>query len=539
MTCPRRRQTGAISAIAAFTLGLALTLAALSVDLGHLFWAKRDLQKAVDLASLSAVTDLSAATTTAQQIATANGFDPNASGHTLGVTTGIYDEDKRTFSAGGAADAQNAVQVTATESVAYFFLPGAYTVQATAMATREPIAGFSLGSFLARINTTDPNLLNGTLGGLLGGHLNLTLAGYEGLAAANVSLLGLSAGLGLGTVNKLLAANVTLGQLLDGAISALNAQGNSSAALTLGMLKAAVSATLPPIAVGDLLKVEAGNPESAADAQVNVLQLITLAAQIANVNSGNLIKVPSLGVTIPPILGIVGATTSLAMTMIEKPSIAIGPAKQDSSGNWVTRAHSGQLRVRLNVALTVNLAGLVGLNVNLPIYIEGGSADAALTGIQCKVPKEDSVVTIQTQPQLLAAYIGTVSDGAMSNRSSPVTVAPATIATVKVLVLEIPVTAQASVNLQNPGQTLNFNGPFDYNNTQTVAGSGLGLGGLLNSHLTLSASGDSLLSLISGLLGSVLDGLILNPLLSLLGIELGGGDVTAFYLNCGTARLVQ
>lgn len=535
----RHRQAGAISAIAVVALGLALTLAALSVDLGYVFWVKRDLQKAADLAALSAVTDLSNANTVARQIALANGFNPDTAGNTLTVTPGVYDEDRRSFSAGGVADAQNAAQVTVSTTVPYFFLLGSHVVQATGMAARQPIAGFFLGSFLARIGSTDPNLLNGTLGGLLGGPLSLDVLSYQGLAAANVSLLGLSAGLGLGTVDELLAANVTLGQLLDAAISALNAQGNSSAALSLGSLRAAVSATLPPIAVGDLLKVEAGNPESAATAQVNALQLVTLAAQIANVNSGSLIST-GLALNIPGV-----ASVSLALATVDKPSIAIGPAKQDGTGAWVTRAHAAQIRLRLRLTLLGAVSGGV---VNLPLYIEGGGADASLTGIQCKVPKDSSVVTIQTQPQVLAAYIGNVSDAAMQNHSAPVTVTKAALLNL----LLVRVDGYAKVPLQGAGETLQFNGPFDYNNTQTVAGSGLGLGGLLNSNLVLTPvllglplplPLGGILSALTGLLGAVLgpvlDGLLLDPILSLLGIQLGGSDVTAFYLNCGTARLVQ
>jgi len=200
----------------------------------------------------------------------------------------------------------------------------------------------------------------------------------------------------------------------------------------------------------------------------------------------------------------------------------------------------------------VDLLSLVGLDVNLPLYIEGGGANADLTAIQCKLPKDDSEVTIQTQPQVLAAYIGEVGDAAMSDTATPVVVSPAVIATVKILMINIPISAQATVPLQNPGQVLKFNGPFDYNNTQTAADSSLGLGGLLNSDIQLSTPGGlsglvlgllspiltALLNLVGGLLGPVLDGLLIDPLLSLLGIELGGGDVTAFFLDCTAPQLV-
>ena len=58
----QQQQKGVISVLAAVALGAAIVVAALAVDLGHVFWVKRDLQKAADLASLSAVTNLSQAT---------------------------------------------------------------------------------------------------------------------------------------------------------------------------------------------------------------------------------------------------------------------------------------------------------------------------------------------------------------------------------------------------------------------------------------------------------------------------------------------
>ena len=55
----------------------------------------------------------------------------------------------------------------------YFWLYGGErTVQATAISAREAIAAFSLGSFIARLDTShDSALLNGVLGGLLGSRI--------------------------------------------------------------------------------------------------------------------------------------------------------------------------------------------------------------------------------------------------------------------------------------------------------------------------------------------------------------------------------
>lgn len=528
--------------MAAAALGVSIIVAALAVDLGHIFWVKRDLQKAADLASLSALTGLDQATAIAQQIAKENNFDyqNDATANSLTVTAGVYDWTSRAFSAGGAAAALNSVQVTVGTTVSYFFMPGSFRVEATATAASDAVAGFSLGSFIASLNTADSSLLNGVLGGLLGGAVDLNLVGYQGLAAGSVTLAQLQTALGLGTLDEVLSANLTLAELLAASITALNNKGDAAslnAANILGSLQAAVSSSLS-LRVGELLKVDTGKPQSAANAEVNLLQMLLLGAELANANSSSFINVP-LAVSVPGI-----ASINLKMAMVDKPSIAIGPARRGDDGEWVTKAHAAQVRLRLDLTLLGAVGGGV---VRLPIYIEGGAADAALTGIQCRAPKDDSLVTIQTQPQLLTAYIGEVSDAAMQNHSAPVTVNDATLVNVPGLVR---ITGRASVPVQSPAQELVFNGPFNSSNTQTAAGTSLGIGGLLQSGLhldtqvlglTLPVVGalleSTLSTLLGGILGPVLDG-VLDPLLSLLGLRLGGADVTAFHLNCGVPQLV-
>lgn len=151
----QQRQQGAISVLAAVALGVSIAVAALALDLGHVFWLKRDLQKAADLASLSAVTSLSDATAIARSIALANNFDYQnaATANNLTVTTGIYNWTSRTFVPGGAAASLNSVEVTAKTTVPYFFRPGSLTIQASAVAARkEPTADFTAESFLAGID---------------------------------------------------------------------------------------------------------------------------------------------------------------------------------------------------------------------------------------------------------------------------------------------------------------------------------------------------------------------------------------------------
>lgn len=506
--------------MAAFFLSLALVLGALAVDLGHLFWTKRELQKAADLASLSAVTDLSNADDIARKIAEANGLDAHLSGSTLTATVGVYDETNRSFASGGEVTSQNAVEVTINRSEPYFFLPGSQALQAKAVAVRTPIASFSLGTFLGRVDAQSSPVLNAVLGGLLGGAVSLDILGYQGLAAANVSLMGLSTGLGLGTVNELLNANVTIGELLDATIAALTAKGDAvslTAAGTLGTVKASVSSALS-LRVGDLLKVDQNNPEAAASAEVNVLQLLTLGAQVAN--GGVALDLGGVGLNLGALLNL-----GLKLQLSGEPDIAIGPARQDTSGNWVTRAHSGQVGVDLDLSV---LGGLV----HLPIRVEAAAADAELIGARCEVPWENSTVTVRTQPQLLKLSI---PQGKILNLG----------------LAWVEVTSPIEIEIPGAGQDLVFHPPFDA--TQQTAS--LGLGGQLQS--ALSAPGKlkmggllflldalglgnivlAILNVLGVVLTPLLDG-VLGSLLSLLGVSLGGADVTVHSLTCGVPRLV-
>lgn len=435
---------------------------------------------------------------------------------------GVYDETARSFTPGGEVTAQNAVKVILTRSEPYFFFPGAQDFQVEAVAVRTPIAGFSLGTFLGRVDTNSSPVLNAVLGGLLGGAVNLDILGYQGLAAANVSLLGLRTALGLGTVNELLDANVTLGELLDATVAVLTAKGDVvslTAAGTLGTVRASVSPALH-LQVGELLKVDVGNPEAAASAEVNVLQLLTLGAQVANGSTA--LSLGGVGLNLGALLHL-----GLDLQLSGQPDIAIGPARQDENGDWVTQAHSAQ------VVLDLDLSVLGGL-VHLPLRVEAAAADAELIGAHCAVPWEDSTVTVRTQPQLLKVSI---PQGKILNLLG---------------LAWVEVTSPIEITIPGAGQDLVFHPPFDSTRQAAI----LGVGGLLQSALSASGKlqmggllslleilglGDIVLAILNVLgvvLTPLLDG-VLGSLLSLLGVSLGGADVTVHSLTCGVPRLVQ
>jgi len=524
-----KRQQGAISILAALSIGVVIIVAALALDLGRVYWVKRDLQKAADLASMSAVSALNNPDmdmyAIAQRVVTENYQDATVDS----VIVGVYDWPNYVYAPGGAVDAQNAVQVNVSKQVKYYFQPGSLLVTASATSAQDAIAGFSMGSFVARLNTADSALLNAVVGGLLGGSINLDLVSYQGLAAANITLAGIQAALNLGTVDEVLNAD-----LLGASIAALQRNGDPtslSAANTLLTLQAAM-ATDRLVTVGNVVKPDPDMPSSALNVDLNVLQLLQMGAMVAN--GGHFIDIPNLGVSLGGLGGV-----GLKLSVIQPPSIAIGPARKGSDGKWVTRAHAAQIRLKLNLDLN-----LLAINVHLPIYLEAGAADAALTRIQCRLPKDDSAVTISVNPQLLSVYLGEVDDTVMQNTTDPVTVTEATLVNVLGLIW-IKGYAYAPIG-GGTSRDLVFNGPFDQYNNQSTASLGIGSQlaakasqpGSLKIHLILfTFDAGPLIDAILNVLNSLLDAL-LDPLLSLLGVSLGGADVTAFYLDCGVPQLV-
>lgn len=549
------RQRGGISIIAVVSLSTLLAVALLAVDLGNLFYTKRHLQSVADNAALSAVNDLDHAAAIASNTAALNHFPKNAD-DTLVAVTGRYDEStpdhdfEGTFTPGGDPDLQNAVQVTVTTRQPLFFLFGSREIKASATATRSDIAGFTVGSGLLDLDTRRSALLNALLGKLLGTMLNLDAAAYRGLATAYVRLIDLVEAHGhVGTVDELLNADISIAELLEITAEAVNKKGvvdlgvgvrdpNEVLQELLGLSVSSLNLKL-----GDLLDVALPEREAAATANLNVLQLITVAAQVAN--GSHFIDLP-VAINLPGLVEI-----GLGMTLTEPPSIAIGRAGKDADGNWRTRAHTAQGRIKLDLRLLGALDPLVGIHV--PLYIEAARGDAWLESIECRAPRDDSTVTIGATSSLASVYVGEVNADAMTNTTSPATVETATLLNVLGL---ITVKAKLGIDLPGAGDTLEFNGPFDGHNTQRIHGvatAGLAdslvneMGSpdpktvlqltLLGIPLDLSAILDLLLPILTPVL-QLLDTL-LAPVLGLLGIQLGYADVTNFHLNCGTIRLVR
>ncbi|ROP80424.1 putative membrane protein [Stenotrophomonas rhizophila] len=391
------------------------------VEVGYLYWAKRDAQKVVDLAALAGAQrlDLCAADHRDNSAARGNAEGDNGFAGTLTIQCGnwnpahsSHDHFTVTLDAGNPL---NAVKVEATRSIVPFFGQNARLpmIRAQAVATRAPpMAVFSVGSQLLRVNGGTPlgNVLS-----LVGVNLDqTTLLGYDGLAQATITPGGLlqalgipvKADIGVAEFNALLAAHrVSLGQLLDATATVLTNSGVANVDLTA--LRAALAARM------DLnqLNVQLGSTDStgglfarvvapegpaspALQADVSALDLITTSIGIAS--GGNGVAVNNLD-----ILGLVQTRAAI----IEPPSIAIGGVG--------TRAYNAQVRLKIHIdtagmtLLGPVLSGL-GIRLNLPIHADVTNAMGTLESLQCGATPPTA--TVRVQSSLLRACVGKVGE---------------------------------------------------------------------------------------------------------------------------------
>lgn len=375
------------------------------IEIGYLFWAKRDAQKVADLAALAGAQrlELCSPDNSDNSAARQNAVVQNGFAGTLQIRCGNWSASRGTgtrfVTSVDASNPRNAVQVIAERSVLPFFgqtssLP---TVSVQAVARRaEPTAVFAVGSQLLRTNGDSVLLSTLRLVGL--DVTNATVLSYDGLAQANVTPSGL-----LKALNIPVSANLSvLAQLVDatatvvGRDSAVGVQLRALSDLVATQLDInKLNIVLGSQSGGGGLFAEVVSPDgtvgSALESQINVLNLINTAISIAN--DGNGVAVKGLD-----LLGI-----RIQAGVVEPPSIAIGGVG--------SRAYNAQVRLMAdvdsnNLFALGPLLNLLGTRLHLPLHVDVANGMGTLTGIQCggSPPK----ATIQVDSSVLRACVGNV-----------------------------------------------------------------------------------------------------------------------------------
>ncbi|SFS28206.1 pilus assembly protein TadG-related protein [Pseudomonas sp. NFACC42-2] len=487
------RQRGAIGLMAAGTLALALVFLLLAVDSGRLYLEKRKLQSIADTAALEAAGrgGLCSPTTSANdyavQNAARNGFTVVAgdSSRGLAVTCGTLTTNAgniRVFSAD--ASKNEAIRVVATRSVVTSVATGIWnmfsgtpastqmTLGATAVAAyAPPVAQLTIRSNLATVDSAKSPLLNMVIGNLLGGSLSLTAAGWNGLLATNVNLLGYLDQLAIelnvraGDYDALLNTAVSANQLIDAAVKVLQKNGAVATAVINDVISLkAIAPTTQLLKVADLLKVASGTPAAALNTNVQLFQLLEAVAQLSNsksaVSAAAQVNIPLVGnvsiqtkVIEPPQLSAIGNPAKAKAGLLNNPQTDQIVVRTAQVRTLVTvdapiiKLVSGVSSILTGLATPVSkvVGGLLNLNIpavvggvlclvacnvtdvditqSLSIYIEAASAQSQVTDYSCATPATKSL-TVQATTTMATLGVGYVDPATAFSSSAPVTVQP-------------------------------------------------------------------------------------------------------------------
>lgn len=361
------RQSGSVVINSVIALSL-LVIVLVGTELGYMFFVKRELQKTADLAALAGAQVLqgdSCTTATAAAIANAarnlpTGLAPVAADS---VVCGHWDPASRPtaphFGPPESGQKFNAVRVTINRTPALLLaglpgnLPRPIGVDAVA-AQKHPLAALNIRSTLVSVDDTQSPLLNAVFGGLLGGSLNLDAVGWKGLIDADVQLLAfldelaLELGIGAGKYDEVLAADATVGTLVQAMINALQRNGGTAQAAidALGLVKIAANAAAaqPLLKLGTLLGVQAGTDAAGLDSGIQVFQLLQGVVQAANGKNGVAVDVSLAGI-------------NASIKVIEPPQVsAVGDptlAKLNPTGPDQIFVRTAQVRTFFSIDLPV------------------------------------------------------------------------------------------------------------------------------------------------------------------------------------------
>ena len=347
--------------LTAISMVALLGAGAMGVDVGFSVYGSRQAQAMADTAALDLVQNIGTAdslsTNTAIQTYL-NGLlagvqTDNASNSTLSVTPGVWQSGAFSTPSAGCAGTVfqtspppcNAVAVTASQTVPQIFWGGFNTLTghsgASTIAAWTPESGFSIGSYLATVDTQQSAVLNVLLG-TLGTSASVTVLGYEGLANTYVSvnqLITASGGL-LTTSDAMttpLPANdwqtfwndAVANQLAQTNCTSSPLLCNASTALTSGLSFSGGVTT--DVKLCQLVSVNGSSCSNGSlstyglNANLNALQTLTTEAEVTN--GSNALNVQSA-------LSITGVTAAtLSLSLIEPPQVAYGPVGSSTTAS--------------------------------------------------------------------------------------------------------------------------------------------------------------------------------------------------------------
>lgn len=404
-----------------------------ALDVGNVFLARRTLQRTADLAAIAGAQTINAPSAgalagdtpgcAAAKAAANASAASNAFVNPPTVVCGRWDPAMTAappyFASAVATNiAQNAVQVTVSRKVPTLFVGPSRTLEATAIAKSTNIASFSLATQAAQLQG---GVLNALLTQTLGTSVNLQIGDYTSILGGQIKLLDLAKELNVKgditavSVNALLGASVSAADLLNAMATVLSSNGTDVgvvAGTALGKIAVGVSGSTK-IAVSNILGVTLANPDSAASAYVNALDLLTTVA-LANGTSQIDLTAAFTGSAgaLSPGINLLPSVKGTKVRLIvgTPPQIVIGESGQDANGNWRTQAHTADIALFADLYVSVippALSSILGapLTFELPLYVEGFQATAPLESIQCGSTPDLTNMNVSVSPGIAHAII--------------------------------------------------------------------------------------------------------------------------------------
>jgi uncharacterized membrane protein len=274
-----------------------------------------------------------------------------------------------------------------------------------------------------------------------------------------------------------------------------------------------------------LLALGVSDTQSALGVTISPFDALLVAAEIAG--NGNALQVAGA-------LNLVGlVTATLSLQVVSPPVLAIGEAGIDpSTGTWRTQASTAQVRLYLDIGLNVPLVA----SIDLPLSLEAAQGQAWLESTDCTSSAATSTSEIGGQTGI--ANVCIANQAATPQAVSQPFSCPGAAANIVTGPLGIPlVTARLSLPVVGSpiDPPLTFTGTTGgYQSFGTEIGQALA--DALSANLTLDGIS---LSALTSLLAPVLNSLnILDPLLQLLGVQVGVTTVHDLSLTCGVPKLV-
>jgi uncharacterized repeat protein (TIGR01451 family) len=411
----------------------------------------------------------------------------------------------------------------------------------------------TVGSNLVNVDTTQSELLDSLLTSLLGEgtQVDVSVGNYNELLNGSIGLVDLlnelQVDLGLQSPGEVLTTGITLGELLQAAISVAEQNGDLALALALNDLLLDIDGLTQEIQVGDLLDLQLG-VESLTNVELNVLDVVVGSIQLFNFTH---VDGPTAAVILPGVvlagLGLDGeiGQVSLVARVLEPPTFVCGP--EGATFN------TAPVRVILDVTvldlaldttgLESGLLGVLGdlldlLGSLVNVQLDANAAIGQLSllvevargeGVIQTIDAVGNAVTVQATPGVASLYLGQVDPNLAFDRThslSPANLDFADIATLDlsihfsgmlgglfsdVDVANVAIGAKAFAQGSSEASSFQFTGP--YPQTHEFVADGSAVDGLITSLLdNLEIRAD--VALLQGALGGLLSGLDLNTFIS-------------------------